>query len=256
MIKKDQIILVDQDVPVLAMLLVDGGHVIFDDTRDIHLQAEHILIVNNGSFEIGSRGKRYQHKALVTLHGHVRSKELPVYGAKSLSLRSGYLGLHGRHVVNTWTRLANTVDPGATSLVVTVAVPDWRTGDEIVIASTSKSIRENEVVFIQSVSGDGKIFSFAPPLKYKHVALTQQIAGRVIETSAEVGLLTRNIVIRGSRHKDWDDGVIEACSVEFDPDQFATQTCFDGRYGEERAGDQFGVQIMVHSGHKGKGLFK
>ena len=224
---------------------------IFDDDKNIHLQAEHILIVNNGSFEIGSAEKRFQHKAVVTLHGHVRSKELPVYGAKSFSLRSGHLGLYGRHVLNTWTRLADSVEPGTNRLRVTVAVKDWKSGDEIVIASTSKSIRENEVARIVNVSADGKSVFITPPLKYKHVALIQHISGRRIETAAEIGLLSRNVVIRGSRHSDWD-GVIEACPQEFDPDQFAVQTCFDGRYGEERAGDQFGVQIMIHSGEKGK----
>jgi len=227
-IEENQTILLDTDTPVLAMLLVKGGHVVFDDTKDIHLQSEHILIVNNGSFRIGSAESPFQHKAVVTLHGHVRSKELPVYGAKSLSLRTGYLSLHGRHILNTWTKLLRTVEPGASQMEVTIHVPDWRIGDEIVIASTSKSIRENEVLFITNISADGQVISFRPNLKYKHVSLTQTIAGRVIETSAEIGLLTRNVVIRGSVHDEWD-GAIEVCPEEFDPDQFATQTCFDGR---------------------------
>lgn len=69
---------------------------------------------------------------------------------------------------------------------LTVAVPDWKTGDEIVIASTSKSMRENEVAHITSVSTDGKIIQFEPALKFKHIALTQMIEGRTIETAAEV----------------------------------------------------------------------
>ena len=69
---------------------------------------------------------------------------------------------------------------------LTVAVPDWKTGDEIVIASTSKSMRENEVAHITSVSTDGKIIHFEPALKFKHIALTQMIEGRTIETAAEV----------------------------------------------------------------------
>ena len=66
-----------------------------------------------------------------------------------------------------------------------------------------------------------------------------------------MGLLTRNVVVRGSVNDDWD-GEIKACPKEFDPDQFATQSCFEGRYGDERGSDQFGVQIMVHSDQKNK----
>ena len=88
--------------------------------------------------------------------------------------------------MNTWTRIAKTLDVGATQMEVTVAVPDWKYGDEIVIASTSKSMRENEVAHISLVSADGKTIQFEPALKFKHIALTQTIDGRTIETAAEV----------------------------------------------------------------------
>lgn len=38
---------------------------------------------------IGSKDEPFEHKAIITLHGHVRSKELPTYGAKVLALRQG-----------------------------------------------------------------------------------------------------------------------------------------------------------------------
>ena len=41
---------------------------------------------------------------------------------------------------------------------------------------------------------------------------------------------------------------VKTCPLEFEPGQFKTQTCFDGRFGEERGSDQFGVQIIMHSG--------
>lgn len=31
--------------------------------------------------------------------------------------------------------------------------------------------------------------------------------------------------------------------------QFATQTCFNGRFGEEAGSDQFGAAIMMHAPH-------
>ena len=253
-IGEGQTMLLDMDTPKLKFLLIKGGTFIFDN-KDIQLHAEHILILENGTFLVGSKEERFQHQAYITLHGHVRSKELPVYGAKSFSLRTGYLGLFGRHIMNTWTRIDDTLEPGATEMGVLNSVADWRIGSEIVIATTSKSLRENEVLNITGISPDGMRIYFTPPLKYKHISIVQNIEGHKIETRAEVGLLTRNVKIQGSRHDQWD-GIIEACPKEFDPDQFAQQTCFDGAFGEERGSDQFGVQIMVHSHKKGhdKGL--
>ena len=184
-ISTEQTLLLDMDTPVLFFLLIDGGTVIFDD-KDLHLQAEHILITKNGSLMVGTEENRFQHKVIITLHGNVTSQELPVYGAKSISLRTGYLGLHGQHILNTWTRLSQTAEPGATEIHVTVAVPDWKVGSEIVIASTSKSLRENEAVFITGVTNNGNTIQIDRPLAFKHIALTQTIAGRTIETAAEV----------------------------------------------------------------------
>ena len=47
--------------------------------------------------------------------------------------------------------------------------------------------------------------------------------------SAEVGLLSRNIVVRGSNDPAWHDDV-PACEEGFDTGEFATQTCFQVIY--------------------------
>lgn len=70
---------------------------IFDEA-DIELQAENILITDGGTLQIGTEDKPFQHKAIITLHGHIRAPELPVYGAKTLGVREGVLDLHGTPV--------------------------------------------------------------------------------------------------------------------------------------------------------------
>lgn len=162
-----------------------------------HFQADHILITDDGEFMIGTPDQPFQQEARVTLHGHVRSKELPVYGAKSLSLRHGRLGLYGKHIQNTWVHLASTATIGSTSIDVTLDVTDWKVGSKIVIASTSKSQRENEVATVKQITNGGKTIVLEQALQYKHISLSQNIGGRTIETRAEVGLLSRNIVISG-----------------------------------------------------------
>jgi hypothetical protein len=147
-----------------------------------------------------------------------------------------------------------TVNPGETSLKLKDAVT-WKVGDKIVIAPTGKNIREHEEVTIVGVQQAGKVIQVYPALKYRHISLVQNIAGRTIETRAEVGLLTRNVVVQGSQHDQWK-GTIEACPENFEPGQFQTQTCFLGKFGQEPASDEFGVQIMIHAPRKSAGMVK
>lgn len=244
--------LLDTDTPVLKMLLIQGGKLMFDDTKDIHLQSQHIMITDGGAFEVGTEQNPFLHKATITMHGHIRSKEIPVFGAKNIGLREGTLDLHGKHVPITWTRLSSTSAKGANQIHLIHQVT-WEVGNEIVIASTSRSQRENEKVKITKVLNGGKTLEIDPPLEYQHISIEQTIANRKIETRAEVGLLTRNVLVQGSIHDEWTEN-IEACPKEFRPGQFQTQTCFQGTFGDDVGSDQFGVQIMIHAPEKGKNL--
>uniref|UniRef100_A0A8D3DR72 PKHD1 like 1, tandem duplicate 2 n=1 Tax=Scophthalmus maximus TaxID=52904 RepID=A0A8D3DR72_SCOMX len=246
-ITRGQTILLDTSTPVLKMLLIQGGTLVFDEA-DIELQAENILITDGGLLQIGKEGAPFQHKAIITLHGNLRSPELPVYGAKTLAVREGTLDLHGIPVPVPWTHLAQTATNGSTTLTLMKAVT-WKAGGEIVIASTGHrhSQRENEVRTIASVSADGKTLTLTEPLDHTHLGVSVRLPdGTRFEGRAEVGLLTRNIVVRGAQHMEWDDK-IEACPEGFNTGEFATQTCFSGRFGEEVGSDQFGACIMFHA---------
>ncbi|XP_048215228.1 fibrocystin-L isoform X1 [Perognathus longimembris pacificus] len=246
-ITKGQIILLDQSTPVLKMLLIQGGTLIFDEA-DIELQAENILITDGGILQIGTEASPFQHKAIITLHGHLRSPELPVYGAKTLAVREGTLDLHGLPVAVVWTRLAHTAKAGERTLIVQQAVT-WKAGDDIVIASTGHrhSQRENEKRTIASVSADGVNITLTEPLNHTHLGMTITLPdGTLFEARAEVGILTRNIIIRGSHNLEWNNK-IPACPEGFDTGEFATQTCLQGKFGEEIGSDQFGGCIMFHA---------
>ncbi|CAM4636768.1 unnamed protein product [Leuciscus chuanchicus] len=242
-----QTILLDTSTPVLKMLLIQGGRLIFDEA-DIELQAENILITDGGALQIGTEQAPFQHKAIITLHGHLRSTELPVYGTKTLAVREGVLDLHGIPVPMPWTRLSQTAQNGSNTLTLMDAVT-WKTGDEIVIASTGHrhSQRQNELMRIASVSADGRTLTLTEPLRFTHLGVSVTLPdGTVFEARAEVGLLTRNIVVRGSNNVEWNDQ-IAACPDGFNTGEFATQTCFQGRFGEEVGSDQFGGCIMFHA---------
>lgn len=75
---------------------------------------------------------------------------------------------------------------------------------------------ENEMVTIASVLDNGRTLKLSQPLKYTHLGVSVTLPnGKVFEGRAEVGLLTRNIVIRGSNNIEWNDK-IDACPDGFD----------------------------------------
>jgi plastocyanin len=264
-VPKGQTLSIDVDTPILSVLLVEGGNVLFDDNQNVSLHAEHILIVNNGSLQVGTEENPFQHHAEIVLYGHPLSTEIPLFGAKTLSVREGTLDLHGRPLAVTWTRLSSTAMPGDTVINLQEAV-DWEVGGRIVIASTSRSQRENEEAEIVAIDNTGKILMISRipdpgetptnsplGLKYKHISVQQTLGGAFVDTSAEVGYLTRNVVVRGNRLQEWVR-VVEDCTAGFNVGMFATQTCFEGRFGVEETDDQFGSQIMLHAAEQNQGL--
>ncbi|MBN3294523.1 PKHL1 protein, partial [Polypterus senegalus] len=281
-------VLLDVSTPVLKMLLIQGGTLIFDEAN-IELKAENILIANGGTLQIGTEAAPFQHKAIITLYGQLRSPELPVYGAKTLAVREGVLDLHGIPIPVTWTRLAQTANAGSSTLQLQQPVT-WNVGDEIVIASTGNRLSqgENELMVIQSISPDGKTLTLTQPLQYTHLGVSVTLPnGKVFEARAEVGVLTRNIVVRGKTfcfQKQQNEFIftlgiltllftnvtpllirlsekpLACCSlcsiiVHFKNEktrmcrtgEFAVQTCFQGRFGEEIGSDQFGGCIMFNA---------
>ena len=219
---------------------------IFEREEDnLVLNSEFILILNDGVLEIGTEEEPYLNTATIMMHGNVRCIELPIYGCKVLGVRKGALELHGKPVNNTWTHLAVTADANATEITVVDDISDWEVGDEIVIPSTNNrhSMGESEKCVISAIGVDGKTITLEEPLKYKHISISQTFGSTEVETRAEVGRLTRNVKYQGSRHEEFIE-TIPACEKSFDSNQFATQSCFNGKFGEELGSDEFGAVTL------------
>ena len=110
--------------------------------------------------QIGTEANPHSSKATVMLHGNLRSKELPIYGTKTLAIREGTLDLHGLPAEPSWTRLAATANAGDTQITLEVPV-NWNVGDSIAIASTGDrhSQSENEQHEIIAISGKAISYS-------------------------------------------------------------------------------------------------
>lgn len=74
---------------------------------------------------------------------------------------------------------------------------DWKTHDEIVIASTDFDHNHSETRRIKRISADLKTITLDSPLQYKHYSDEEQFESYNFPMRAEVALLTRNIVFQG-----------------------------------------------------------
>ncbi|CAH8626270.1 unnamed protein product [Schistosoma guineensis] len=245
-INANQNIMLDVDTPVLSMLLINGGTLFFDPTKNIQLNSKYILILNNGKFLIGSPEEPYTKQATITLHGHVREKELPLYGAKVLALRNGTISIHGKPRIITWTRLAETAEPGTNKLILEHPV-DWQPGEHIIITSTGgkSSHNESEEHIIQEMSEDNLTITLVSPLAYKKLSVKKIYSNGVIGNfAAEVGLLSRNILIRGTEEPVVSSSVPK-CPSDFSTDQFATHTCIIGSPDEQLGANEYGGHVHI-----------
>ena len=201
--------------PILKLLVINNATLIFDDSQDVELNAEYIVIVNGGVLQIGTESNPFQHRANITIYGHLGSIELPickcsssmlsffhlffvVVGAKVIALRSGLLEVHGKPTVRTWTQLGATAYNGS-SIISLLKPVNWSINSEIIIATTGDrfSQRESEVRRITNISSNGLTLTLDKPLRYTHLGVTQQVNITSIEVRAEVGLLSHNVVIQG-----------------------------------------------------------
>ena len=176
------------------------GKLTFADTADLELIATRILVT--GDFEIGNATAPHVHQATVTLVGSNTSPVLSVDNSQGSTIGNkvlavfGNVSFYGTPVVNTWLPLAATATTGATSLTVSGSVADWAVGSVLVLSSTEYDTRQREQVTVTAVSGS--TITFTPALKYRHFSgLVDYSATATVPLAAKVGLLTRNIIIRG-----------------------------------------------------------
>src|SRR5579864_5174985 len=135
-IGRDMDVVLDVTPPALHGLTINGK-LSFADNKDLELTTEWIMV--HGELEIGTEAKPHTHQATITLTDNVKGEDFGGMGGndksdRGIMLMGGILNLHGPEKA-TWTKLAKTAEAGATSIEV-LSAGDWKTGEEIVLAST------------------------------------------------------------------------------------------------------------------------
>jgi hypothetical protein len=80
----------DTTTPILKALIIDNATLIFDDNQDVALNVEYIVVVNGGLFQVGTETNPFQHNAVITMYGTLRSIELPICKKILFKIKKGY----------------------------------------------------------------------------------------------------------------------------------------------------------------------
>ena len=149
-----------------------------------------------GTFQLGSASQPFTKRATVTLTGTDTTQDIMGIGTKCLcAMGGGQLQIYGEDRLS-WTKLSASAAAGSRQITLLEA-GGWRSGEKIVVASSSFEPEEAEVRGIAGVSSDGKTLTLDAPLRCAHFGLPQSFDGKSLDERAEVGLLSRNIVIQG-----------------------------------------------------------
>lgn len=189
--------------PVLNAIDVEGSLIFAPDPSNpntLRTFDANYIMVNGGYMEAGTEEFPYTSKLIITMHGQLTDPKLPMFGNKVIACFKCTLDLHGPTRYPTWTELLTTAPAGATKITLNTAV-DWQAGEVIVIAPTAYDIEETEEMTIASIDNsniNNPVITLTSPLVFQHFAGIQKFNGSdFMEMRAEVGLITRNVVVQG-----------------------------------------------------------
>lgn len=189
-----QTIILDVNPPSLSGIRIMGT-LRFAEVP-LHLKSDWIMVMSGGHLEIGTETAPHMNPARITLTGpDVDVMGLGMGGKFIVAMNGGQIDLHGiSRDELSWSVLDGNVNPGSTQLRLRDE-STWEAGDKIVLAPSGSNPNEAEELTVTSSSG--RIVNFSPALQYRHFGRIQMIDGKQLDMRAEVGLLTRNIVIEG-----------------------------------------------------------
>ncbi|MBK1828696.1 G8 domain-containing protein [Haloferula rosea] len=194
-------VLFDQTSTVRS-LTVNGALLI--DSQNLTLDSDWVMV--GGLFQCGTAASPHLEDFTLTLTG-LSSESVGAMGGKFFGIMpGGRADVHGIEKLS-WTQLGATAEAGATDITLKEPV-DWSTGDEIIIASTDFDAHQAEKRTITSVDPDGLTINFSSGLSYMHWGTLQHYDDgtdlHTLDERAEVGLLSRNILIQGNAASESD----------------------------------------------------
>jgi len=209
-------VLLDIDSASLGGLTINGS--LEFDRADLELTAEWIMV--HGELRVGSEEAPFTHQAVITLTDTDTGNSVMGMGTRGIMVMGGTLELHGTPPAVPWTKINAHAEAGSTALTLMESV-DWNAGDEVVIAPTDfYGVAATEAFTLASV--EGAAIALNAPLAADRWGRLQYATTNgmsetpdelaeaplpdtplVLDERAEVGNLTRNIVIQAPDDTVW-----------------------------------------------------
>ena len=207
-----KVVLLDVSPPPLQSLTIEGELVF--DRRDLDLTVGWIMLHGQGRLRIGTPAEPFTHRATITLNAPNLNEDVMGMGTRGILLMGGSFEAYGVTPNRVWTKLNDHAAAGATTLTLSDTV-NWQPGAQIVIAPTDfYGVAETERHTAQAVNGAR--VTLATPLqtsrwgRLQYVSSTgmtttptTEVTPLVLDERAEVGLLSRQIVIQGADDARW-----------------------------------------------------
>jgi cell migration-inducing and hyaluronan-binding protein len=191
-IPKDRRIELDVSPPALGSLDILGT-LEFSRASDLELRVGWVRV--EGTLRVGTQEAPHPRRARIILTGPHDKEVLAGMGNRLIAVvPGGLLELAGRPRLS-WTHLDGSAWSGTREIRVASDV-DWQVGDRLVIAASGFDPLEAEDRLITEVTG--RRLTLDRPLAHDHFGEIQILGGRRVDQRAEIGLLSRNIVIQGA----------------------------------------------------------
>ncbi|MCK6447726.1 MAG: G8 domain-containing protein [Planctomycetes bacterium] len=189
-----QKIWLDVTPPPLGGVTIDGT--LTFACADLELVADRVEV--RGELQVGSAAHPFHRRATVTLTDDFGCAT----ERRSLVVTDGgTLRLVGEARATSWTKLAQHAPAGASRLVLDELV-GWRVGDRVVIASSDFDPGQTEVRTV--VAAHDTVLDLDRPVTFLHFGehVAANVDGHGVDERAEIGLLSRAIVVRGTPELD------------------------------------------------------
>ncbi|EAY31898.1 G8 domain-containing protein [Microscilla marina] len=192
----------DNNVGNAAALIHVKGTLTAALNGNFRLATQGIHVMNGGALLVGSKEAPYIAQGSITLTGAGGANPGSGMGYKVIGAMSGgTVELHGQPK-KSWTQLRTTAYAGRNYIEVE-ATTGWKVGDRIVIASTDFDMDNAEERTITQINGSRVYLStrlnhkhFGQKQTYQRV-INRQTHRWILDERAEVGMLSRNLVIQG-----------------------------------------------------------
>ena len=169
---------------------------------EIAIEAKWIMVMgNNARFLCGTKEQRFKGNFDITLTGQKGQDDSGMdMGTRVLGAMSGGVIAFYGEARTSWLKLDATAMRGTSDITLTQAPVNWRPGMTLVVAPSDENPRHAEVRNIKGIRGNQ--VTLDAPLTFDHYGEELKYANAsqnwVVDTRAPVGLLSRNITIRGA----------------------------------------------------------